>query len=250
MHDLDELAKGINGFSKLSHTSKIKIFAWYIHQRQGKERFEQKQILNCYNNLNLAKPSNISQLLLNLINKKPSELMRDTRGYYLERGVRERLDAQYGQRATTISIHKLLEDLPSKIPDVTEKGFLSEALICFKNGAFRASIIMCWNLALDHLCNYVLKNHLVDFNTQLPKSYPKARVVSIVTRESFFDMQEAEILQVCRSANIITSDQFKILKQKLDRRNTAAHPNNIVITQLQAEDVITDLINNIVLKMV
>lgn len=250
MDRLNDFIRGVNGFDNLSHTDKIKIFAWYIHQKLGKERFDQRQIANCYETLNIAKPSNISQLLANLMGKSPSEIMRDKRGYYMERRGREQLDGKYGQRAATVSVHKLLEDLPSKLPNVAEKVFLIEALTCFKNSAFRASIVMCWNLAFDHLCGYVHLNHLVAFNAQLPKSFPKARIASIVNRDSFSELKESEVLQVCRSANIITADQLKILKEKLDRRNTAAHPNGIVITQIQAEDFITDLVNNIVLKLI
>ena len=44
------------------------------------------------------------------------------------------------------------------------------------------------------------------------------------------------------------NDVHKILTTKLGIRNSAAHPSTVVITQVQAEDFITDLINNVVLK--
>jgi hypothetical protein len=35
------------------------------------------------------------------------------------------------------------------------------------------------------------------------------------------------------------------LREKLKRRNAAAHPSLVVITQAQADDVVTDLVNNV-----
>jgi hypothetical protein len=35
---------------------------------------------------------------------------------------------------------------PGKVPNQTERDFLSEALVCFQNSVFRASIVRTWNL--------------------------------------------------------------------------------------------------------
>ena len=48
----------------------------------------------------------------------------------------------------------------------------------------------------------------------------------------------------------INDDTFKMLKAKLDRRNTAAHPSNLIIMQPQADDMISDLVNNVILALV
>jgi hypothetical protein len=57
------------------------------------------------------------------------------------------------------------------------------------------------------------------------------------------------VLQVAKSANIISGSVHKILKEKLDRRNIAAHPSNVTVSKLTAEDVILDLVQNVVLKL-
>ena len=41
----------------------------------------------------------------------------------------------------------------------------------------------------------------------------------------------------------------RTLSEKLGKRNMAAHPSLVVITQYQAEDVISDLVNNVILKL-
>ena len=47
----------------------------------------------------------------------------------------------------------------------------------------------------------------------------------------------------------ITGNTKKILTDKLARRNLAAHPSLVEITQYQAEDAISDLVNNVILKL-
>lgn len=64
------------------------------------------------------------------------------------------------------------------------------------------------------------------------------------------ELKESQVIEICHSANVITANIYKILKEKLDRRNIAAHPNDIVFTPLQAEEFISDLVNNAVLKLV
>ena len=54
---------------------------------------------------------------------------------------------------------------------------------------------------------------------------------------------------MCGSAGIINGNLKKILNEKLNRRNLAAHPSLVEITVHQAEDVISDLVNNVILKM-
>lgn len=169
----------------------------------------------------------------------------------LERSVREALDAKYGRRAATVKADKLLTDLPSKIPAVAERKFLDETINCFRCGAFRATIVMAWCLAYDHLCTYIYKEptRLSAFNIQLSKSYPNSRVKSINRIDDFGDLRESDVLQILKSAAIISGDLYKVLKEKLDKRNSAAHPSDIDIAPHTAEEFVIDLINNGVLKL-
>jgi hypothetical protein len=91
---------------------------------------------------------------------------------------------------------------------------------------------------------------LGDFNAQLPKSFPKkAYLVPIAKREDFEELKESELLQIAKSAGNITDNVYKILKEKLDRRNMAAHPSTVVISKLQAEDFIHDLVVNVLIRL-
>ena len=247
---LQNVLSNITDFSTWTHVQKIRFFAWHLHSYRNQERFNQADIRACYDELYLDKPSNVSSYLAQLRDRKPKEVVQDKRGYYLVRQVREKFQLEYGQRQTAIQVEQLLLELPDKVSDLAEQVFLQEAIACFRCGAFRAAIVMSWNLAFDHLCNYVMKSHLTAFNTQLPIKYPKSRITAIATRDDFNELKEFEVIEVCKSARIISGNLQKILQEKLKRRNIAAHPSSEVILQFQAEDFITDLVNNVVLKLV
>jgi hypothetical protein len=115
-------------------------------------------------------------------------------------------------------------------------------------------LIMVWNVAFYHLCQYVLKHKLKEFNDRIPVRYPKkwkaADMPLIKKYEDFGDeMSEREVIEVCNSAGIITGDMYKIYVAKLADRNSAAHPSTIHVTQVQAEGFIDSLIRNTVLLL-
>jgi hypothetical protein len=251
---LEDIVSGVPGFADWSHADKIKFFAWYLHSKKGQERFSPAGIRTCYDDLSLEKPSDVNPYLAQMLKRRPKEVLRDKRGYALEKRIRDQLEAKYGQRVATVQADQLLQELPSKIPDLAERDFLDEAIRCFRCKAFRAAIVMTWNLAYDHLCEFVLKRRLADFKAQWPKTYPGHRknshVAAMTKREDFGELKESEVIHACRSANIITNDIYKILDEKLGKRNTAAHPSIVEIAPHTAEEYIIDLITNVVLKLV
>ena len=161
---LGELINGIGDFGSWNHVEKIQFFGWFLHK--SKDRFKAADIRQCYDKLALERPSNIPDLLDKLTRQVPKKVMKDTRGYYLLKPARDGLESKFGVRDITVQIARLLETLPSKIPDLAESEYLKEALICLKHGAFRAAIVMTWNLSFHHLCAHILKNHLPQFNSR------------------------------------------------------------------------------------
>jgi len=246
---LDELCRTITEFSVWNHADKIKLFAWYLHTYRQQEFFKPAQIDGCFEELKVAPPSLVGPFLTAMVARRPPEALKSAKGYCLERRIRDAFDAKYGKRASTIHVQKLLSELPSRVPSLAEKAYLEESLTCFSHRAFRAAIVMCWNLAFDHLCEFVLHKHLMAFNAQLPRSFPKADIIAVSKKDDFAELKEAQVLQVCRSAIIITGSMHKILKEKLDRRNIAAHPSGVVVSELTAEEFIKDLLENVVLQL-
>lgn len=249
--ELAALVETISGFHDWSHTDKLKFFAWFLHTYQGKVHFQPREITNCFDSLNLARPNSPHRLLAALAEKKPPELLLKSQGYLLEGRVRKKYDQEFGQRDATIQIHALLKDLPAKISIPAERGYLEEALICFRHKAFRAAVVMCSNLAFDHLCEFILKDaaRLAGFNLQLPKSYPKADLKSVSIRDHFTELKESQVITVCKSAHIVSGNVATILSEKLKRRNIAAHPSGVTTSEPTAEEFIKDLIENVVLKL-
>jgi uncharacterized protein YajQ (UPF0234 family) len=110
---------------------------------------------------------------------------------------------------------------------------------------------MIWNLTFDHLERWIVndKVRLSRFNTAIAVRFPKKSGTNVVLREHFEELKESEIIEVCSSGSIISKNVVEILREKLKRRNIAAHPSQVVVTQTQADDVITDLVNNVVLAL-
>jgi hypothetical protein len=250
---LAELVQGIPSFGSWSHVERIKLFAWNLHTHAGLDCFTASDLKHCYEELHMEEPSSISPFLLSMEKKKPKEIIKKPGGYELEMRIREALGRKYGSRTITVQVTDLLAKLPSSVPDLAERTFLDEALVCFKHGAFRAAIVMAWNLAYHHLCDHVLKKELARFNAQWPlvfQGHHKKGIKAVAKMEDFSDeLKESEVVEICRSAGIISKDVHKILKAKLDRRNSAAHPSTVKIDQLQAEEFIDDIVKNVVLSL-
>lgn len=248
--ELDDLTRAIPTLARLSHPEKIKVFAWYLHTHRKMDRFDQAAIRSCYDKLHYAKPSNLGPYFALLQNRKPPVILKDRRGYRLEGQVREALDAKHGTRPLTIVVDTMLADLPGKVPDEAERLFLAEAIACFRVKAFRAAIVMTWNVAYDHFEEWIVSHHLAAFNAQITRNYPKKTGIVIGKKDDFSNnFKESEVIEIAKSAGFLHDNIKKIMNDKLNKRNLAAHPSLIQITQYQAEDAISDLVNNVILKL-
>jgi hypothetical protein len=172
--------------------------------------------------------------------------------FKLARAVRTELDAKYGVHHSVVAINKILTDLPAQVPNIDERVFLQEALKCYRIEAYRSCIVMVWNLAYSHLLDWILADaaRLDDFNGAIIKIYPKKKGLTIAKYEDFTEeLTEREVVEIANVANVYNSVVFRILKQKLDRRNIVAHPSNVVVVRSQADDMVTDLVHNVVLAL-
>jgi hypothetical protein len=213
------------------------------------DSFDLRDLSNAFDDLNLPIPSSFSPFLKALAEKRPPEAAKTGVRWKLIQFVRDDFDSQYGRRESTIEVDAMLTGLLPKLNDLHQKEYLDETLRCFRGGAFRATVVMAWNLAYDHLLRYVMDQHLASFNSQLTKSVPNAKIKAISRRDDFGELQEFDVIRVCHSAHIISKSLDALLNEKLKRRNRAAHPSGISVSQLHAEDTIKDLIDNVVLAL-
>lgn len=249
--ELADLKKATPGLSDKSHAEKIKLFAWYLHAQKQKSHFQPAEIKACYDSLHLTPPQSFGGYVKNLVDSK--ELLKNASGYRLSGPARDAFDVVYTSAGHKVQVAQLLRDLPKQIPDLAERTYLDEALICYENSAFRATVVMTWNLAYHHLCDHVAKNRLADFNARWLISYPghhKRGNKAISNMDDFNgELKEGEFIAICRDAGIITKDVYRIMDEKLGKRNSAAHPSSVSIGQLQTDAFIDDLVKNVVLKI-
>jgi len=202
---LRELVDQVAGFDAAAPGEKIRLFAWWLHTHRNMVTFKTGDIRGCYEQLHLPMP-NIAMYLTRMTNTKPAKALRKGDNYNLTRDARTDLDAKYGIHPTIQAVSKLLADLPDKVPDMAEKVFLSEAIDCYRMRAYRACIVMTWNLALDHLLNWILSDsaRLATFNAAIVRKYPKRSGVTISAYDDFSDeFTEFEIIEVCNTAGTV-----------------------------------------------
>jgi hypothetical protein len=246
---LKDFIVGVSGFGDWGHADKIRMFAWLQHFLFKKTHFATNDITQCYNALSF-KPSNTSQYLIGMENK---ELLRNKNGYYAEGKFLARYNEKYGTHDIALTVRQKVKDLINNVPDVSEKDFMREAEICLRHDAGRATMIMVWNVAFYHLCQFIMKHHPAKFNAGFQTHYSglwqQAKVKTMVTYDDFLTLKESVVIDICKREQIITQTQFKILDKRLGERNTAAHPNSTKVGQLQAEAFIEDIVDNVVLAL-
>lgn len=235
-------------FSTKALTYKIKVFAWYLHEEQQQERFLGADLNKCFDEVHLARPSNTGAMLRGMANTNPKQVLRDSKGYRLSASSRDEMARQFPVRETAAQATGLLRALEARMTNSYQRTYLAETLVCFGNGAYRASIVMAWNLAYSHVCDYIFDNALAKFNAQLKIVRPKADPV--VKRSDFEDLKESTVVEVARGASILSAASAKTLNEKLGKRNTAAHPSSTVVKSVTAEEVVHDLVENILLRSV
>jgi hypothetical protein len=208
-----------------------------------------KAIDDCFRACDLAVPTRTARYLSEMVLKGRKFVKSADGGYRLERSFCDKLKLQLGVETVVKETSAELRSLESKLPNGSKKSFLSETIDCFEVGAYRASVLMCWLLTLDHLQECVLKHHLIPFNEALAKVTDKrVKVTAVRTQDDFSDIPEGKFIELLRSAGVISNDVRKILDEKLGTRNSSAHPSGVIIKRSKAIDFIDDLVENVLLK--
>jgi hypothetical protein len=235
--ELAELKQAVPGLADKSHYDKIKIFGWWLHKYKKQPSFTGAGIAKCYDALHFSKPSSFGGYISHLAEKK--ELLKTGSAYKVENKIREKMDAAYGTPEITLKVTSLLTDLAATIPDMAERAYCQEALICYKHGSTRGAVVMTWNIAFSHLCDHVLTKRLPDFNARWQVSFPGMHkgnkgIKTIAVFDDFAEeLKEQQVLEICRDAGIINKNIYNIMHVALGKRNAAAHPNAVVIDQVR-----------------
>jgi hypothetical protein len=250
--ELESFVARVPDFSSLTPAAQLEYFAYFLTEIRREEGISSARIEECFDVLRLPKYSNIHAYVANHSRKsktRPPVFVRIKGKCYLHREQSAKLASSLKGSHLVVAVKSDLRDLLPKIQDPNQKSFLEEALACFEVKAYRASIIMVWILAMDHLFHYILTHRLAAFNKVLAANTDKRiKISTIATRDDFGEIPEGKFIEFCRSAKIISNDVRKILDAKLGIRNTCAHPSGVTISEPKAIDAIDDLVNNVILK--
>lgn len=239
----------IENSASQNQASLVELFVYFLTVELGQEVASPKQIAECFSACDLVVPGNVAARLSEGLKGKPPKYLKAKGGYKLQRHMREALSRKLGAEQAIVQTSATLRGLEHKLPEGTDKDFLKEAIDCFETGANRATIVMVWILTVDHLFAYILAHKLNAFNDALANINDKSvRVKVIAQRDDFTDLKESRFIEICRTAKIIGNDVRKILDQKLDTRNSSAHPSGVIINKSKVIDFVEDLVENVVLK--
>lgn len=249
---LDHFINQFDDFYSLSKTEQIDVFGYFLEEIEKLDGFSPTNIKTCFE-LSKVKPySNIPSYLTKNLKaprgKKPKYLKSKNR-YFLNAAYKVQLIKIIPDNKPKGKTSKTLRDLLVTITDSEQNIFLDEAIKCFEINAFRASIVMVWNLTVDHLFEYILSKKLTEFNAVLSTNTDRrVRISSVCAKDDFSEIPEGKFIEYCRQSRIISNDVRKILEEKLGTRNTYAHPSNMTLTESKTIEFIEDLVNNVVLK--
>jgi hypothetical protein len=239
----------IEKVAEQSQTALVELFVYFLTVEFGQESATPKQVADCFVACDLGMPKNIGARLSEGLKGKPPRYLKANGGYKLQRHMREALSSKLGAEKLNAQTSATLRGLEHKLPEGADKEFLRETIDCFEAGANRATIVMVWILASDHLFAYILVHKLAEFNAVLAENTDRSVKVKVITqRDDFTEMKESKFIEFCRQAKIISNDVRKILEQKLDTRNSCAHPSGITVNKSKVTDFLEDLVENVVLK--
>lgn len=258
--DLSAFLLQVPGFTELSRKSQLLTLAYFLRQEQAVLEFHSADLRTVFGQALLRTPTDLTVLLKSLSAGRGSPLLKGSRrgAYSLSAfGVKEvqaLLVAVPSANATPphflAAALPHLERLIGRVSDQNRREFLAEALTCLSAGARRATIVMVWLVALDHLIAFVLAQKLAEFNSAIAKRSDKYGKLQMAQRDDFGDLPESVFIEVLRSAGVISNDVRKILDEKLGVRNTAAHPSQVAIHDAKVATFIEDLVDNVLLKYV
>lgn len=224
-------------------------FGYYLTEQRREPKFTATMIAECFKACDLKPPSRVGPWLSEGLKGDPPRYVKVEGGYRLHRSLKAEISEQLGPPRIETQASIQLRSLEIRFSDGPTKEFLRETIDCFEVGANRATIVMCWQLVMDHLNELVLQKHLVVFNQKLALvKDKKVKVSEVKTRDDFSDIPEGKFIELLRSAGVINNDVRKMLDEKIGIRNTAAHASAVVVRSSKAIGFVEDLIENVILK--
>jgi hypothetical protein len=252
-----EFLRGIPNFQEFSRKSKILLLAYYLRQYKGMLEFKAEDIEEVCKGI--LKPPSDLKAQLRILSKGKNSLLAKSRVidvFSLNMpGLDEVESYLAGAGPTPAVVDAMIVDaltylkkVVAKLGDDNQRKFMAEAVSCLAVDAPRATIVMAWAGAIDHLYDFILKHKLADFNTAISKRTDRHAKIIVTTKDDFGDIKETVFIEIMRAAGVITNDVRKILDEKLGIRNTCAHPSTVEIHRSKVANFIEELVDNVITK--
>jgi hypothetical protein len=135
------------------------------------------------------------------------------------------VDKQLGIEPTPIVVVNSVSGLSTvlaKVTDPVAKSYVDEALLCFRAGALRATVVFLWSGAVRTLQDRALGKGSAALTAAVQKHDPKAK--SIAKIEDYSALKDATQLLAFRDLGLIDKGEWQTLQEGLDLRNRCGHP--------------------------
>lgn len=251
--NIQKYIDSINDFYELTKPEQVDLFCYFLEEIEHYSGYKPNDVSKCFESARLDSYSSISTYLSrNTKGKrgKPVKYLKSKTGHYqLNSPFKLELNIIASQSTPKSKTSNTLRDLLNTIKNAEQNQFLEEAINCYEIEAYRASIVMVWNLTMDHLFEFILVKKNTEFNSVLStNSDRRIRISSISIKDDFSEIPEGKFIEFCKQARIISKDVRKILDEKLGIRNTYAHPSNVILAESKAIEFIEDLVYNVIHK--
>lgn len=133
-----------------------------------------------------------------------------------------------------------LENLISKVSNQDEREYLSEALLCLRVGALRATVVFVWAAAIRNIQSKCLAKGK-KLMPALLKHDPKARTVKTI--DDFAYIKDVTVLLACQDLGIFDKSQREVVEEALRLRNRCGHPAKYTPKEKKVSSYIEDMVS-------
>lgn len=184
-----------------------------------------------------------------ILNRCSEKVANTASGWVLTRVGREYVAEKFGGRLSSDLVAPRLEQLriaAGEIENPKIRSFVTEAVVCLENRAFRAAVVLSWVGAMAILYQHVTQHQLAAFNAEAARVDPKWKPAK--TEDDLAKMKEHSFLNIASALSVIGKNVKQDLESCLSRRNSCGHPNSFVLGEIVAAAHVETLINNVFVR--
>lgn len=133
-----------------------------------------------------------------------------------------------------------LTKLLTTISDDVVRGYIEEALLCYRVDARRAAVVFLWSGAIRHLQEQAMSRGVMALNAAVGKHDQKAKQVSKI--EDFSAIKDVIQLLGFRELGLVDKGQWQTLREGLDLRNRCGHPTKYIPGTAKVAAFIEDIV--------